>query len=101
MSNSLVTHQPCLSTCSETLPMASYIQIELTAQLFPLNFRIEVYSLLFSGECFFSIPLSHRYVSITELPHLFPSSTSLRGSKSQFVVKPRSLTDGYPAPYPH
>jgi hypothetical protein len=47
MSTSSVTHQPHLSSFIETLPMDSYSQIKLLAQIFPLNFIIEVYPLLF------------------------------------------------------
>jgi hypothetical protein len=100
-STSSVTHQPHLSSCSQNLPMASYNKIELTTQLFPLNSRVKVCypSLLervFSLLCYLA-----RSIYVPELPPSFPSSERLCGSKSQFVVGPRSLTDGYPAPSPH
>jgi hypothetical protein len=97
MSNSSITRQP---TCIKTLPMDYYIQIELTAHIFPIKFRIEVCSLLFSGECFplfFYLP----HLSLQKLPHSFPSSTRLCGFESPFVVRPRILTNGYPSPRPH
>jgi hypothetical protein len=101
MSTSSVTRQPRLSTCSETMPMASYSQIEIIAQGFISQLQNRSLFTALLGRVFFSTLLSHRSVSIPKLPHFFPSSTSLCGSESQFMVGPGSLTDGYPAPYPH
>jgi hypothetical protein len=100
-STSSVTRQPRLSSCSQTLPMDSFSQKRA--------YFSALLSILGSKTCFSSLLdivlstlLSCRSVSFPpELPPFFPSLVRLREFESQFVVRPRILIDGYPAPSPH
>jgi hypothetical protein len=52
MSTSLVTDQPRLSACSETMPMDSYNHIEITAQLFLSQLQNQSISTTLLGRVF-------------------------------------------------
>jgi hypothetical protein len=68
-----VTHQPHLSSCSQTLPMSSYRHIELNAQHFPLHSRVEVCFPFLPGRVFSLLSyLVYSYLSPNYLLSFLP-----------------------------